>query len=110
MVIEHKLVDYKYFLDDMQEYEINDMIKYLPFSTKTQYEIARWQVYSSIAPYLKQSERNKTIQELLPLITDKKEVEKADIAPLSNDEIQHMREMSRRVQQQLFENENKHVF
>ena len=110
MVIEHKLVDYKYFIDDMQEYEINDMIKYLPFSTKTQYEIARWQVYSSIAPYLKQTERNKSIQELLPLITDKKEVEKAEVQPLSNDEIQYMKAMSKRVQQQLFESENKHIF
>jgi hypothetical protein len=109
MVIEHKLVDYKYFLDDMQEYEINDMIKYLPFSTKTQYEIARWQVYSSIAPYLKQTERNKSVQELFPLITDEKAASEKAVEPLSNEEIEHMRAMSKRIQAQLFENENNHA-
>ena len=82
----------------------------IPYASKNEWERTRLQMFYTVAPYLKQSERNKSVQDLFPLITDEKTVEKTETKPLSKDEIEHMREMSKRVQKQLFENENKHIF
>ena len=109
-MIENKILSYDYFMGSCNEYELNDLIKMIPYASKNEWERTRLQMFYTVAPYLKQSERNKSVQDLFPLITDEKTAEKTDIAPLSQDEIQHMREMSKRIQQQLFEGPDKHVF
>lgn len=108
-MIENKILSYDYFMDVCNEYELNDLIKLIPYANKNEWERTRLQMFYTVAPYLKQSERNKSVQELFPLITDEKVAEEKAAEPLSQDEINRMREMSKRIQQQLFENENNHV-
>lgn len=45
---EFKVVSIEYFLDEMQEYEVNTIIENLPYLDRTSWEQHRFQVYSNV--------------------------------------------------------------
>lgn len=68
LVVENKLVDYQYFMDEMQLYEIFDLIDLLPWANKTSFEQMRLVMWATLKPYLKR--QSTTPEKLFPLYTD----------------------------------------
>ena len=68
LVVENKLIDYQYFMDEMQHYEIFDLLELVPWANKVSYEQMRYMVWASLKPYLKQ--KTITPEKLLPFYTD----------------------------------------
>lgn len=67
LVIEHKLVDYQYFMDNMQLYEIILLDELIPFAERISYEQMRllmWSNFKSTGCKVPKPEK------LLPLTTD----------------------------------------
>lgn len=54
-------------MDDMQDWEIYLLLRYLKYANKNQWEQTRMIVWASLCPYLK---GNKTPNEILPLPFD----------------------------------------
>lgn len=67
LVIENKIISYEYFMFQLQDFEIQDLIKYLPFAAKTSYEQTRLLLWGVLSPYMKVK---KKASEILPLATD----------------------------------------
>ena len=90
LVVENKVVDYQYFIDEMSQYEIFDFIEVLPWANKTSYEQMRFIMWAQLKPYLKKQQI--TPEKMLPLYTDVDiNVEKEK--PLEELEIIQMREL-----------------
>jgi hypothetical protein len=91
LVIQYKVIDYNYFMDELQDYELTYLLENCKFSYKDEWEQARYLMYYAVAPYSKK--KYDSIADFFPLATDpeKSEIHKTDI---SNDEIKKMREMS----------------
>lgn len=68
LVFEYKLVDYQYFMDEMQDYEIPILIENLSVSQKTNWIHTRYLMWSSLKPYLKK--KSMTPSDLFPLPWD----------------------------------------
>lgn len=68
LVIENKVIDYKYFMDEIEEYEIQLLSDMIPWSYKQSMEETRLLMYSITAPYMK---HKKKITDFMPLYTDK---------------------------------------
>lgn len=79
LVVEHKLIDYEYFMDSMQQYEIVDLLELIPWASRTSYEQMRYIVWAQLKPYLKN--KKLTPDQLIPLITDKTEDEDEEEVP-----------------------------
>jgi len=89
LVIESKLIDYQYFMDYMQYYEIFLLSDLLPWASKQQLEQTRILLWGSISPYLK---KHKSAEEIMPLYTDKDyDIEKEEKLP--DEEINKIREI-----------------
>lgn len=68
LVVEHKLVDYQYFMDEMQQYEIFDLLELIPWANKTSYEQMRYMIWAVLKPYMK---KQYTPEKIFPLYTDR---------------------------------------
>lgn len=89
VVIENKIVDYHYFMDELQQHELLDILEVLPWATKNSYEQMRYLVWGQLKPYLK--DKNITPDKLIPLYTDDDpNIEKPK--PLEEDEVKALRE------------------
>ena len=66
-MVEYKILDYEYFMERLQPYEIATLSKMLPWSNKQLYEATRLTMWSALSPYMKQK---KTPDKILPLYTD----------------------------------------
>ena len=89
LVIESKLIDYQYFMDHIQYYEIFLLSDLLPWANKQQLEQTRILLWGSISPYLK---KHKSAEEIMPLYTDKDyDIEKEEKLP--DEEINKIREI-----------------
>lgn len=84
LVIDVKVIDYKYFMDELQPYELQLFIDMLPWATHIQMEQTRMIMYSIAAPYMKQK---KNIKDFLPLPTDHNDT----IERLEGDELKEAR-------------------
>ena len=67
LVFEYKVVDYQYFMDEMQEYEINNIVENLKFADKNKWESARLIAYVIAKANFKNI---KKAQDFLPLPWD----------------------------------------
>lgn len=67
LCVEYKLVTIDYFLDQMQEYELNHLLDMIQYTDKPIYESARLISYFSISPYLK---KKIPMDEFMPLPFD----------------------------------------
>ncbi len=91
LVIQYKVIDYQYFMDELQYYELTYLLENCQFSYKDEWEQTRYLMLCATAPYSK--EKYDSMEDYFRLPTDPKKTEthKTDI---SNDEIKKMREMS----------------
>lgn len=101
-VFQKRMVSYEYFMDDMQEWELLLLADNYNNALKEEWEMTRWQVYTTIKPYLKKQYANKTPQEVFPLPTDKiDDAEEEHNTEITNAEIDEMKKISALVQKQL---------
>lgn len=70
LVFVNKLVSYEYFMDEIQEYELELLFENIGWTYKNEWEIARLESYCSLCAFGKPK---KTMQEMIPLMTDKNE-------------------------------------
>jgi len=84
LVIENKLVDYDYFMDGLQEYEVYLLIDYLPWAAKTSYEQTRLLLWGVLGPYMKVK---KSPEQILPLATDNVHEKEKPLSDQQADEI-----------------------
>lgn len=91
LVIQYKVIDYQYFMDELQKYELMSLLENCKFSYKDEWEQTRYLMFCALAPYSK--EKYDSMTDFFHLRTDPEKIEthKTDI---SNDEIKKMREMS----------------
>ena len=68
IVVESKLIDYQYFMDQLQLYELYLLMDLIPWANKQQLEQTRILLWGTISPYLK---KHKSAEEIMPLYTDK---------------------------------------
>lgn len=88
LVFEYKIISYEYFMFRLQDYEIDDLLKYIPYSNKQAYEQTRLILWGVLSPYLK---TKKSPEQILPLATDKKEIERLKDKPIENEKIDDIR-------------------
>lgn len=91
LVIQYKVIDYQYFMDELQDYELTYLLENYQFSYKDEWEQTRYLMHCAIAPYSKEKYDSMADFFRLPTDPEKTEIHKTDI---SNDEIKKMREMS----------------
>ena len=72
----------------LQDYEIDDLVKYIPYSTKQSYEQTRLVIWAALSPYMKVK---KAPKDILPLATDKGEIERKKDEPLSDKNVDEIR-------------------
>lgn len=89
IVVENKLVSFEYFMDEMQLYELYDLLDLIPWANKHSYEQMRFMVWATLKPYLKKKDIGP--EKLLPLYTDSHTTSKYK-QELSPKEVDKMRE------------------
>ena len=94
LVVEFKVVSYEYFMFDMQEYELFDLMELLPIARKQDNEMMRNIMWASLKPYLKN--KSLTADELFPLKTDYHEEKEVDPI-LTVEEQQYYRERYKNI-------------
>ena len=91
MVVEYKIVTYEYFLDKMQQYEIQPLIDMLPWTNKQSLEQTRILLWGSLSPYLK---HKKTAEQMMPLRTDNNiEIEEHESISLDENQVEEIRNL-----------------
>ena len=73
----------------LQDYEIDDLLKYIPYSTKQSYEQTRLLLWGTLSPYMK---NKKKPQDILPLATDKGEIERLKDKPMEDKKVDDIRQ------------------
>ena len=81
------MIDYKYFMDELQEYEVQLLCEIIPWGSKISMEQTRMLMYSITAPYMK---HKKKLTEFFPLYTDE---ERTKGEKLEGDNLNVAREM-----------------
>lgn len=90
IVVENKIISYEYFMDNMQQYEIQSLVDMIPWAKRQSLETTRLLLWGSIAPYLK---KNKTAQQLMPLVTDNANIEE----PIDEIKVDNIREQIQKI-------------
>ena len=60
-MIQYKVIDYHYFMDFLQDYELMYLLENCKFSYKDEWEQVRYLMYYAVAPYSKKKYGNKNI-------------------------------------------------
>lgn len=80
LVFEHKVVDYKYFMDEMNLYEVNDIISNMKYNERNDWERARLITYMVGATQTKNIKKPSDVV-VFPWDDDYKEQEKKKAIP-----------------------------
>lgn len=75
LCFEYKLLQIDYFLDELQMYEAEDIVKNLPYIDRTEREIQRYQLYVAIQA---NSKRKIDIKDVMKFAWDKVETEEVE--------------------------------
>ena len=99
---EFKACSIPYFFDEMQEYEVQDIISNLEYYQRPEWERTRFQSYCNIQ---KSSSKRLKPQDLITFPWEKEESNteqiNANSEPLTQEDIQRLKERSRIIQQTL---------
>lgn len=95
-VFRKKMIDYRYFMDEMQDWEIGLLADSVNAAMRDEWEMTRWIVYSTIQPYLKKSMKEKPMKDIIPLPFDEEESEERSI---TTEQINKLKEHSKIVAQ-----------
>lgn len=90
----YNVVSYEYFMDDMQDYEIQTLSAMLDYVDYNEWRRTRMLYYAAVAPYMK---RQQTPEKLMPLPGDD-EAQQHDIE-MTNTERDMMRQRASYMQQ-----------
>lgn len=95
LVFEYKVVDYQYFMDEMQEYEINNIVENIKYADKNEWESARLIAYVIAKANFKNI---KKAQDFLPLpwddTTSTPTKKKAKNTNITQEEIDRLKKLS----------------
>lgn len=92
-------MDYEYFMDDLQQWELPLLTDNMHYTEKNGWEQTRFSSYCTLSPYFKKGQK-KTITEFMPLETDPKETEKIG-HEADEEEMQKMEQRAREFEKQL---------
>lgn len=104
LVLDCKIVTYEYFVDDIQEWEIQMLMNISHESHRTEWETARYITYYNtvMSGNLKKQYTEKPMTDLFPLpYDDKFAVEEHEIE-ITNNQIEDLKNRSKRVKEKLF--------
>ena len=87
---EFKVCSIDYFLDEMQEYEVNTIIENLPYLDRTSWEQHRFQIYSSVQM---NSKKKINPTDIMKFAWDNKEEETS----ITSQEIERLRNKSKEI-------------
>lgn len=90
LCFEYKVVDIKYFMDELQAYEVNDIIECLPYTERNEWERCRYSIYSNLQMNCKKK-INPT--DIMQFEWDKKET----TTSISNEDIQRLKQKSKQI-------------
>jgi len=99
VVVQSKLVQYDYFMDKMQKYELYSLADEVKYSHKEEWEMTRKVMYATISPWLK--DKNTTEEDICPLATDEKYIEYYKSEKPTDYEINRIQEMIEATRKQL---------
>ena len=98
LVIETHIISYDYFCDKLQDWELLWLLQNMNYAYKNEWEQTRYILYFSIAPYTKT--RYNSIQEFVPLSTDKEQKEEHN-TEITNDEIAQLKKKAQAMEAML---------
>ena len=89
LVVDAKVIDYKYFMDECQEYEIQLLCEMLPWANRQSMEETRMIMYSVSLPYMN---HKKKLTEFISLSTDKDYYDQ-EYTKLEGEDLRNARQM-----------------
>ena len=84
LVFEFRVVDYVYFLDRMQPYEITDIIEALPYADRNQWEQTRLKIFSTASMF---SKSNLSVTDIMKFKWDEDDEPQQDITQTDIDRL-----------------------
>lgn len=97
-VFRRRMVTYKYFMDEMQDWEISMLADSLSSAYREEWEMTRWMVYSIVQPHLKKGMRDKPMKDVLPLAFDD-DYEEDRQTEITNAQIEYLKKRSEALAQ-----------
>lgn len=102
-VFRRRMVTYKYFMDEMQDWEISMLADSLSSAYREEWEMTRWMVYSIVQPHLKKGMRDKPMKDVLPLAFDD-DYEEDKQTEITNAQIEYLKKRSEALAQRFKKN------
>lgn len=96
LVITNHIVSYEYFCDELQDWELTWLMNQQHYAYKNEWEMTRYQLYYTIAPYTKN--KPNSIEEFFPLSTDRKKEDEYITTEITNDEIAKLRAQAKKLE------------
>lgn len=102
-VFRRRMVTYKYFMDEMQDWEISMLADSLSSAYREEWEMTRWMVYSIVQPHLRKGMRDKPMKDVLPLAFDDDYEEEKQIE-ITNAQVEYLKKRSEALAQRFKKN------
>ena len=102
-VFRRRMVTYKYFMDEMQDWEISMLADSLSSAYREEWEMTRWMVYSIVQPHLRKGMRDKPMKDVLPLAFDDDYEEERQIE-ITNAQVEYLKKRSEALAQRFKKN------
>ena len=99
LVIETHIISYEYFCDKLQDWELLWLLQNMNYAYKNEWQMVRYQLYYTIAPYTKT--RYNSIEEFFPLSTDKTDNKEEHNTEITNDEIARLKKKAQAMEAML---------
>lgn len=90
LVFEFRVVDYNYFLDELQPYEITNIIEALPYADRNQWEQTRLKIFSTASMF---SKNQLTVTDIMKFKWD--EDEKEPQQDITQNDIDRLKEQAK---------------
>ena len=88
-------------MDEIQDWEISLLADNVNYGLKDEWNMTRWIVYSVLQPYLKKTDKQKSMTQLFPLPSDTEYEVEHDIE-ISNEQIETLKEHAKMFAQNFF--------
>lgn len=99
LVITNHILSYDYFCDKLQDWELLWLLQNINYAYKNEWQMVRYQLYYTIAPYTKT--RYNSIEEFFPLSTDKTDNKEEHNTEITNDEIAQLKKKAQAIEAML---------
>ena len=99
LVITNHIISYEYFCDKLQDWELLWLLQNMNYAYKNEWQMVRYQLYYTIAPYTKT--RYNSIEEFFPLSTDNTDNKEEHNTEITNDEIEQLKKKAQAIEAML---------